>query len=322
VDELLAEGLDLYGQNRVADAVRCWHRVLEIEPGDARALEYLECAGSAPSAALGRGVVIDLHAARGGRPIAQPPPSTSLPLTEGEAAGVDRAALERLLRERRYEEALLLLYRERTRAPEDAAITRGIRMLKEHLTVRYARELGSLDRIPVLVAGADQLARATAEQRQVLRLVDGLATLGDVMQSSRLGRFETYRLLASMLERGLIGTRAPSLFMPAVHLPEPAAKVPSEPPATQPSPVSAPFSAPPVTTTRATAPPPPPPQSGALPVEPAADEYELLFGRATEAYLSREHDTAILLYEQCLAQRPGDGRVVNNLDRLRRRKQG
>jgi hypothetical protein len=192
-------------------------------------------------------------------------------------------------------------------------------MLKEHLTVRYARELGSLDRIPVLVAGADQLARATAEQRQVLRLVDGLATLGDVMRSSRLGRFETYRLLASMLERGLIRTRAPSLFMPAVRLPEPAAKVPSEPPATQPSPVSAPFSAPPVTTTRATA---PPPQSGALPVEPATDEYELLFGRATEAYLSREHDTAIRLYEQCLAQRPSDGRVVNNLGRLRKRKQG
>lgn len=321
IDALLEEGLDLYGQNRVPEAVRCWHRALALEPGEARALEYLECAGASPAPPSGHGVVIALHTARTARAGGEPP-STSFPLSDGDAPGVDRPALERLLAERRYEDALLLLYRERSKTPEDPAITRGIRMLKEHLTVRFARELGSLDRIPVLLAGSEQLARATAEQRQVLRLIDGLATLGDVLQSSRLGRFETYRLLATMLQRGVISTRAPSIFMPAVRPPERAPSQrpppPSEPPSTHKSPSSSPISAEPTTTPRASV----PPHSGLLATEPATDEYELLFSHATEAYLSGDHGSAMALYEQCHSQRPDDGRVRNNLERLRMRKRG
>jgi len=225
--------------------------------------------------------------------------STEAPLDPGLAALPvslpleDREALEQAIRDERYEEALDLLYRDRALVPGDPAISRSIRVLEEELMLRYGHEIGDLDRIPMPVRRASP-ADLTLEQQQVLRLVDGLATFGDVLQSSDLGRYETYRALALMLERGLIGARAPSFTTPlsllqASRLPPPAGPRP-----------------------RANVEPPPPPA-------PPEDEYEQLFERATDAYLGLRFDVALRLYEACLARRPDDGRVTNNLIRLRRR---
>jgi hypothetical protein len=103
------------------------------------------------------------------------------------------------------------------------------------------------------------------------------------LQSSELGRYETYRALASLLERGLIGARAPSFTTPLTELQ--GSRLP--PPATVRSPEEA---------------------------------YEQLFQRATDAYLGLRFDDAVELYEACLARRPEDGRVTNNLIRLRKRR--
>lgn len=196
----------------------------------------------------------------------------------------ERRALEQALHDERYEDALALLYRDRDLAPADPAISRGIRVLKEELTLRYGHALGDLDRIPVPLRGEAALSEATSEQRQVLRLVDGLATFGDVLQSSELGRYETFRALASLLECGLIGARAPSFTTPLSQLQ--VSRLP-------------------------------PPQSAR---PPAVEEYEQLFHRATDAYLGLRFDEAVELYEACLARRPDDGRVINNLIRLRSRR--
>lgn len=308
VDDLLAEGLDLYGRNRTAEAIRCWQQALALAPGDQRAIDYLEAAGAevapAPSSSHG-GVVIELSAAREAR-AATPPSLSSEALGDAESAAVDRAALEALLHDKRYEEALALLYRARDRTPQDPALSRSIRALKEHLVLCFSRELGSLDRIPVLVASDEALAKIAPEQRQVLRLIDGLATFGDVLVSSRLGRFETYRLLASMLKRGTITVRSPSVTMDAV-------RADAAPPTT--APPSPRFEDPPPTRVSPTYTPPPPLSSSA---PPSADtEYEEAFDLATEAYLRRDYDEAVGLYEACLLLRPGDARAEHNLRRVR-----
>lgn len=50
-----------------------------------------------------------------------------------EAAAIDRAVLERMLRERRFSDALDLLHEARAHSPEDLSIVRGIEALERHV---------------------------------------------------------------------------------------------------------------------------------------------------------------------------------------------
>lgn len=50
-----------------------------------------------------------------------------------DAAAIDRAVLERMLRERRFSDALDLLYEARAHSPEDLSIVRGIEALERHV---------------------------------------------------------------------------------------------------------------------------------------------------------------------------------------------
>lgn len=275
----------------------------------------------------------------------------SLPgFEELESAHVDHEALVSLLRERRYEEALELLYRERELHPDDAAITRSIRHLKEHLTMRYGRELGSFDAVPVAVVPEEMRAKLSMQDRHVLRLIDGLATYGDIVVGSQLGRYETCRALTLLLRRGAVVTRKPSGMHPAVrppepeppptrrshrpepapassteerHTPEPPTPVIPQPPtrgaAAEPRPHLAASS--PQPNTRDSA---PPSSLAALSTgraaRPEPDPYAALFRGATEAYMRRDYDAAQRIFEECSRQRPSDQRAAYNLRKLRERR--
>jgi hypothetical protein len=309
--------LELYGQNREADAVRCWQEVLVLAPGEQRALDFLESAGVTPAPVSG-------SVALRSREKGSSPPSPFPDLEDVGATEVDREVLVGLLRDKRYEEALVFLYRERERRPEDASLTRGIHAIKDHLTAAYARQLGSLDQTPRVVA-LEGLHTLSSEQRQVLRLLDGLATYGDILRSSRLGRFETYRLLALLAKDGRIAVRATSVAgMPAVRPPMPT--LPSETGAPTLRASSAVVSAPPVAEPAPLTPPPPsitlmPPSVAPNSAAAAtADPYTRLFEDATRAYLRRDYDEAERLFERCAAQRPGDRRAEYNLRKLKERK--
>lgn len=341
-DELLLHGLELYGRNHVAEAIRCWREAHALAPDDRRARDFLESAGvdvDAPSSRRS-GVALSIPADRpcAANEVAQQAPSP--PLRAGGAA-IDRAELERLLKEKRFEEALDLLYAQREASPDDAAVSRGIRAIKEHLILRYGRALGSLDRVPVRER-VREWAALPAEQRHVLRLVDGLASFGDVIHASHLGRFETYRILCRMLEAGVLTARAPSVRMPVVRPPPPeptaeAAAPPSEAPLTRPSHSLSPArpstpqgessgSRPPHAVhdghwEAAAWPTPAPPSS--MTVSHAVlgndgDAYEQSFALATEAYLCHDFMKAARHYRACLTLRPDDVRAAHNLRKLTR----
>jgi tetratricopeptide (TPR) repeat protein len=307
-DELLQRGLELYGQNHVAEAIGCWREALALAPDDRRARDFLESAGvdvDLPSSRRS-GVALSRPAEPSGAAAEVAPQGPSPPSKSGVAA-IDRAALTRLLEEKRFEEALDLLYAQREASPDDAAVSRGIRAIKEHLILRYGRALGSLDRVPMRER-AGEGAALPAEQQHVLRLIDGLASFGDVIHASQLGRFETYRLLCSMLEARVLSARAPSVRMPVVRSPPPeptaeAAAPPSDAPITRPSPSVSP--APPSSMT----------VSHAV-LGSEGDAYERSFALATEAYLRRDFMKALHLYRACLTLRPDDARAAHNLRKL------
>lgn len=220
---LLQQGLDHYGRNEVDLAVRCWREVILLDPNQPDARDYLESAGVAIS-----------------------PPAMSAEVEVGaereDSAMVATPELERLLRERRYEDALKILYSARAASPKDQAISRSIRLLRERIAVDYASRLVNLDRVP---ARGERISGAllSSEERQVLSLIDGISSYGDIVAASPMGRLNTLRMLCSFLDTGLVTASSPSVSPPnarsGAHIRARAIPPPEPVPPTVPSSVRA-----------------------------------------------------------------------------------
>jgi tetratricopeptide (TPR) repeat protein len=299
IEMLLEAGLKAYGNNETDTAFRLWTQVLEIQPENAQARDFLTAAGMElpppPPAQLAQ--IVDLGQARQQRE------------SEADARAVLRAKVEQLVRERRLEDALNLLDQARPRFPEDPSISRSIRILRDRLVVDYGRLLGRLDDIPRLTLSREEILKQhlSPEEIALLKMIDGIASLGDIVRGSHLGRFEAYRAFLLFRERGWLTTRAPTGAWSS-RTPTPAAEPASEP----------------ETAPRRTPPPPAPaPEASTTPAPPSAsplptgnDLFDQLFRQATEAYVRRAYPQAIELFLQCAALRPEDRRVQHNLQRL------
>ncbi len=285
LEHLLALGLEHYGRREIAEAITCWRRVLAIDPTHAGARDYLEAAGADPERGIPSGTrhagqVIHIETARAqrgegndgkrGRAVDAPERSVH---PDGPAA---QRELEQLLANRRFEEALTHLYAARSRHPNTASISRGIRLVREKLISMYAQKLGSLDVVPRRTARA--AAEVDCDSLQVLPLVDGISSFEDILASCTLGRWAALRTLCQLRERGAL-TCAPEI-RPMPALVPASSRRPSTPP----------------------------------------NDYEVRFQAATRAYLARDYDLAVRLFEECVAMNPADTRARYNLQALQRRK--
>lgn len=100
----------------------------------------------------------------------------------------------------------------------------------------------------------------------------------------------------------------------------PPAPPPARPPApTQPEATVLAAEAPPTTPTPRAA---PPAAQQATPSEPPPAELlaaDRLLKEATEAYLKRDYGEALRLFNECLVLRPGDRKILHNIERLKKR---
>ncbi len=300
VDRLIQEGLELYGRNRADEAILCWRRALALDASAERARDYLEAAGHRTNGGQFDAKVIDLQQARDlmvGASVTR-----SLP-ADGGALPLSQQAIK-LIEERRYEEALGALYRLRESNPSDASVSRSIRLVKDRLTLQYARRMGHLDQVPRRALGEQVMTalKLSSDEQEVLALIDGIASYGDVLEISRLGRFASYRCLVSFLERGIIQ----STPAPASVLQQQIQQIADG----QPKPVGTP---------EGTVKTPPPTASTASAPTPEAPDFDALFDRAMHAYLRRNHEEALQLFAECMKMRPDDARVRHNLEKLKGR---
>ncbi len=181
IADLLRLGLDHYGRGEEARAFECWREVLRRDPDDPVARDYLEAAGADPVADN----VVDLNARRSARAAA----ASTVP-RELEAKIVEA------VQSKRYDDALRMLYAAKRTYPADLSVSRSIQHLKAKITQLTLRELGTLERVPrpdELRPGADP------ESTLVAGLVDGVASLDDILEASPLGRHRTLLVLARLL---------------------------------------------------------------------------------------------------------------------------
>lgn len=253
---LLEAGLDAYRAKRFREAQQLW--------GEAAAID------STPPAS----------------PPLKPEPAQELTPVVQEVTQappfVGKAQFEELLKGKQYEEALAVLYRMRRVVPNNPSVSRGIALLKDHLFERYLEQLGTLDGVPRLALDPSSVA---GDEALVTKLIDGIATLADVFAASKLGRYETAKVLVDLLDRGQLTLRTSGIRS---------------------SPTTIQFVIPPPAT---------PPVSGGAP----ADDFEAAFQRATDAYLEHRFEDALRLFRECAAKFPGDKRVAHNVALLEKR---
>ena len=172
---LLQQGLECYGTGDIARAFLLWNEVLELDPGNEEALDYMR------------------DADRRSKPRGD--------ASEG-AAIVEEA--RRLIHAADEESALELL----SSAPvggqlEGEAMTE---LLRARLFRRYQTELGDLTQVPrVAGEGGDLQGRNLPPSAGfLLSMVDGMTPLSDLMSVSGMDRFEALRSIHRMHAAGIL----------------------------------------------------------------------------------------------------------------------
>jgi hypothetical protein len=175
VSQLLQKGLEYYGAGDVARAFLTWGEALELDPGNAEALDYMR------------------DADRRSRPRGGDAPRHSL---------VEDA--RRLLHAGSAEAALELL----SSAPGSRSLELEamIELLRAHLFVQYTRELGDLSRVPRLTGGVSNLQSRNLPPSAgfLLSMVDGMTPLSDLVSVAGMDRFEVLRSVCRMREAGIL----------------------------------------------------------------------------------------------------------------------
>ena len=170
---LLAEGLELFGQDRIDQAVACWREVLALDPTHREARDYLERAGAAA------------------------PPGE-------ERAGTAKGLA--LAEQGEHEQALALLERATRAAPRDLEAQAALDLVRAHLYARYRKSIGSGSGRPRLKVGPDQLLRfdLPPEAGFLLSMLDGRTRIEELMTVSALDALDVLHLLARLERAGIV----------------------------------------------------------------------------------------------------------------------
>ncbi len=222
--------------------------------------------------------------------------------TSGSAALV-RADVLVLLREKRYEEALAMLYRARADQPDNVELHKSIEQIKEFLIGAYAKRLGGLDQIakPIPLS-----ASRSPDVVLLSRYIDGSSTFGDIAQMSPLGQLRTLQILVGLYPKRESQTGEPKSARGPVLLEAPPELIEASPRAeiiekSGMIEVREPVDVPPPESVQR------PSSVPARPVETEeARQYREMFEAGTAAFIQRRYREAVDAFEACDRMRPGD----------------
>jgi hypothetical protein len=178
VSEMLQEGLEFYGNGDFPRAFLIWREVLELDPGNEEALDYLRDADRR----------------------AKPRGSGTEP---SERSLVDDA--RSLLRSDGAEAALELLMN--AGVPGQIESEAMVELLRASLYSRYQSQLGDLGQVPRLVSGSDADLRSRnlpSSAGFLLSMIDGQTPLGDLVSVSGMDRFDAMRSISQMFAAGML----------------------------------------------------------------------------------------------------------------------
>jgi hypothetical protein len=242
---LVERGIRAFMRGARDEAERCWREALAADPADARAREYLDTlaraveaepppppparAGAAEPAPSGSawdelspgGVAIALPAEGGldlgallsdGAPAPAPPPEPApAPPPAPEAAPPALAEWMQSARERfalgDFSGSLELIERVLHVAPRHPEALAYLDENEATLLAMYESRIGALDGVPRVRLRSEEVLWLNLDHRAgfLLAQIDGTVTWDDLFALSGLPRLETARILARLVDEGVVG---------------------------------------------------------------------------------------------------------------------
>jgi hypothetical protein len=201
VQKLLEEGLYHYGHGETGLAVELWKQVLELDPKNEVAREYLSIElGETWSDKLGAGekrpALEKVQVYETVKPKRNTRPEFQL--------------AQQHLKAGKPEAAFSLFATLAEQEPENTAYISFLDLSKCALVKQFLQKAGSFDKVPVLRTSLSQLTghKLTEEQGFILSMINGETNFEDIVYLSPVSPFITFYTLKSFLEKGLIGIKA------------------------------------------------------------------------------------------------------------------
>jgi hypothetical protein len=182
IKRLLAEGLDLYGVDEVSAAFVAWKKVLELDPENAQALDYISAADR--------------------RRFPREPENAT-----GQASPLEEA--RRMIGEGQRAEALALLQNVSGPAAAGLELHALTELLRGVLHREHRERVGDLSQVPVLLSDASALTKFNLPTNAgfLISMFDGATSLEDVISVSGMDAFEALQTLTGLLEAGIVELR-------------------------------------------------------------------------------------------------------------------
>ena len=114
---------------------------------------------------------------------------------------------QQLLRGRDFEGALDLYQMAASLDPERIELEGYVDLLRSRLVKGYRERIGAAGRVPKLLVPVDQITRFNlpADAGFVLSLIDGRTSFGELLSVTSMGPFEALRIVAGLLDAGIVG---------------------------------------------------------------------------------------------------------------------
>lgn len=226
IEELLQRGLIQLFDGRVQDAIVTWMKILDLDPHEPRALDYLETLEAIEPRSPIEGVGGDgTGIEESGEYSAHASPFTSqqsldvVPSVEGEGGGFIGGPLSDEEKANLLEQVTMARGKENLggaldiceeilkRSPGDPEIEELAREIKEDLVNFYLEQLKPLNQIPQLVANDASILELSLDPIGgfLLSQIDGNITVEELL--TIMGTFEQYRVVSALhyfLNAGII----------------------------------------------------------------------------------------------------------------------
>ncbi len=186
IARLLAEGLDHYGDDAIGKAIQTWRQVLELDPHNPEALDYIQTADRRDQRRL--------------------PPDEQMSDTCRRLVHEARARLEN----QDWEGALDLLRSPGENEPTVLEYEATVEVVRSRLLRSYADRVGAVDGVAVLRDGGSDITtyNLPSDAGFILSLIDGNTPLADLISLSGMDAFEALRIIGNLLDADIVEIRS------------------------------------------------------------------------------------------------------------------
>ena len=185
IEQLLAQGLDFYGLDDVGNAILTWERVLEIDPGNAEAQDYIKTADRR----------------------SKPRPKKNTGASNAPNVRWVLEDVRQMLMEGRVREAFDTLHgSDRRDGHLDLAWESTLDLARSRRYAEVRSRVGNLANVPRLVASDADLRNFNLPPNAgfLLSMVDGATPLADLISVSGMDAFDVLHTLEGLMSAGLV----------------------------------------------------------------------------------------------------------------------